>query len=72
LTDDDPRAISLGISKAYVFVFGANYQEKSKRRTNKHVNFQAESVARPPDAAGTADRPDQAIISTHPIWPARH
>jgi hypothetical protein len=46
-------------------------QEKSKK-DNKHVNFQAESIARPPDAAGAADRPDQAIISTHPIWPARH
>jgi hypothetical protein len=44
-------------------------QEKPKRRRKKYANFQAESVALPPDAA---DRPDQAIISTRPIWPARH
>jgi hypothetical protein len=37
-----------------------------------YVNFPAESVALPPDAAGAAGRPGQAIISTQPIWPDRH
>jgi hypothetical protein len=33
-------------------------QDNSKRRKpNKHVNFQAESVALPPHAAGAAGRP---------------
>jgi hypothetical protein len=35
-------------------------QEKRKERTNKYVNFQAESVALPADAAGAAGRPGQA------------
>jgi hypothetical protein len=64
--------VFLGISKAYVFVPGANYPGETKRKTNKRVNFQAESVALPPDAAGTAGRPGQAIIFTHPTWPAGH
>jgi hypothetical protein len=37
-----------------------------------YVNFQDESVALPPDPAGAAGRPDQAIISTQPIWPDRY
>jgi hypothetical protein len=39
-----------GISQARVLVFGANYPGETKRRTNRYVNFQAESVALLPDA----------------------
>jgi hypothetical protein len=42
-------------------------EKRSEERTYEHVNFQAESVALPPDAAGAAGRPDQAVISNHPI-----
>jgi hypothetical protein len=40
-------------------------EKRSEERTYKHVNFQAESVALPPDAAGAAGRRGQAIISSH-------
>jgi hypothetical protein len=57
LTDDNPLPCSLGISKACVVIFGADWPGETKERTNNYVNFQAESVALPPDAAGAAGRP---------------
>jgi hypothetical protein len=35
LTDDNPLPCSLGISRACVFVFGANYPGETKKRKNK-------------------------------------
>jgi hypothetical protein len=55
-----------------MFAFGVNYPGEAKRRTHMCVNFQAESVALPPDSAGAAGRPGQAIIATQPSWPDRH
>ncbi|HJY55729.1 MAG TPA: hypothetical protein VJ418_05045 [Streptosporangiaceae bacterium] len=41
-------------------------EKRSEERTYEYVNFQAGSIALPPDAAGAVGRPDQAIISNHP------
>jgi hypothetical protein len=72
LTDDNPQPYSAASAKLACLSLLPITQEKRKRGTNRYVNFQAESAALPPDATGAAGRPDQAIISTQPIWPDRH
>jgi hypothetical protein len=61
--------VFLGISKKHTRLSLVPIaQDNSKRRKpNNHVNFQAESIALPPDAAGAASRPGQAIIFARPI-----
>jgi hypothetical protein len=72
LPGDNPQPYSWASVKLACLPLVPITHAKRKRVTNMHVNFQAESVALPADAAGAVGRPDQAIISTQPIWPDRH
>jgi hypothetical protein len=66
--------VFLGISKACVFVLEANYPGETKEKKEQIicVTIPAEKSCTAAAAAGAASRPGHAIISTQPIWPARH